>query len=71
MFDDAAARFQVVLNHEEQYSVWPEDREIPAGWTAEGTTGTLDECTAHIDRVWTDLRPLSLRRLMAEQAGRA
>ena len=52
---------QVVVNHEEQYSIWPVDRELPAGWRPEGTTGTEQECLDHIERVWTDLRPLSAR----------
>jgi MbtH protein len=55
-------RCQVVVNDEEQYSVWPGDRDLPPGWRAEGTTGTRQECLAHIDAVWTDMRPLSLRR---------
>jgi MbtH protein len=56
--------YTVVVNHEEQYSIWPADREIPLGWRAEGTTGTKAECLAHIDEVWTDMRPLSLREQM-------
>ncbi|MER6029498.1 MbtH family NRPS accessory protein [Streptomyces sp. NPDC001851] len=59
----------VVLNHEEQYSIWFADREPPAGWTAEGTTGTKTECLAHIDKVWTDMRPLTLRQAMDRDAG--
>lgn len=55
----------VVVNHEEQYSLWSADRELPAGWRAEGTSGTREECLDHIERVWTDMRPLSLRRRMA------
>jgi MbtH protein len=62
--DDENARFQVVVNHEEQYSIWPAGRELPAGWRAEGTEGTRAECLAHIEQVWTDMRPLSLRRSM-------
>jgi MbtH protein len=62
--DDATARFRVVMNHEAQYSIWPVDRELPPGWQAEGTEGTRGECLAHIDQVWTDMRPLSLRRSM-------
>jgi MbtH protein len=54
-------RFTVVVNHEEQYSVWPVDRPVPAGWREAGFTGTREECLAHIDEVWTDMRPLSLR----------
>ncbi len=56
--------YQVVVNDEEQYSIWWEDREMPAGWRAEGTSGTREECLAHIDVVWTDMRPASLRRRM-------
>jgi len=62
--DEDRAAYRVVLNHEEQYSIWPDDRELPAGWRAEGTAGTRRECLEHIDRVWTDLRPLSLRTAM-------
>jgi len=54
-------RQQVVVNHEEQYSTWPVDAPLPAGWRAEGTTGTEQECLDHIERVWTDMRPLSAR----------
>ena len=60
-------RWRVVLNDEEQYSVWWADRELPAGWRAEGTEGTKDECLARIGEVWTDMRPLSLRRRMEAQ----
>jgi MbtH protein len=56
--------YQVVVNHEEQYSILPSDREIPLGWRAEGKTGTKAECLAHIEEVWTDMRPLSLRERM-------
>lgn len=58
--------YKVVLNHEEQYSIWPADRENPLGWTDGGRTGTKEECLAHIKEVWTDMRPLSLRIKMAE-----
>jgi MbtH protein len=51
----------VVVNHEEQYSIWPADRDLPPGWRAAGFSGSREECLAHIDTVWTDLRPLSLR----------
>ncbi|WCN83903.1 MbtH family protein [Micromonospora sp. LH3U1] len=60
--------YRVVLNDEEQYSVWWTDRDLPAGWRAEGTEGTRDECLAHIDEIWTDMRPLSLRQRMQSQA---
>lgn len=56
--------WQVVVNQEGQYSVWTLDRPPPDGWAAEGRTGTRQECLDHIDQVWTDLRPLSLQRLM-------
>lgn len=69
MFDDADARYVVVLNEEEQYSIWPEGRAVPQGWRAEGFGGTRDECLAHIEDVWTDMRPLSLRRKMEEDGG--
>ena len=59
--------YKVVVNHEEQYSIWPADREIPAGWREAGKTGTKDECLAHIQEVWTDMRPLSLRKKMEQQ----
>lgn len=62
------ATFRVVHNDEEQYSVWWADRDLPAGWHTEGTEGTREECLAHIDEIWTDMRPASLRRRMAEQA---
>ena len=54
----------VVINDEEQYSIWAADREIPAGWHATGVSGTRDECLAHIGEVWTDMRPRSLRLAM-------
>ncbi|MEW1719536.1 MbtH family NRPS accessory protein [Streptomyces sp. NPDC093109] len=60
--------YQVVINHEEQYSIWPEDREIPAGWNAVGKTGTKGECLTYVQEVWTDMRPLSLRRAMEQTA---
>jgi MbtH protein len=61
----------VVVNDEEQYSIWPAERDLPAGWRADGFTGTEDECLAYIDEIWTDMRPESLRRWMRdhEQAG--
>jgi MbtH protein len=56
--------YNVVVNHEEQYSIWPADRENALGWKAAGKTGTKEECLAHIKEVWTDMRPLSLRKKM-------
>jgi MbtH protein len=61
------ALYSVVVNDEDQYSIWLTDREIPAGWHAVGFTGPKDECLAHIDRVWTDMRPRSLRQWIDEQ----
>jgi MbtH protein len=58
--------YRVVVNHEEQYSIWPADREAPSGWRDGGKTGSKDECLAYVDEVWTDLRPLSLRQAMSE-----
>ena len=60
--------YKVVLNHEEQYSIWPADRGNPPGWRDEGTSGPKPECLARIKDVWTDMRPLSLRRRMEQQA---
>jgi MbtH protein len=57
--------YSVVMNHEEQYSIWPADRELPLGWTAAGKTGLKAECLAYVEEVWTDMRPLSLRQAMA------
>lgn len=57
--------YLVVVNDEEQYSIWWADRELPAGWTAEGFRGVKQDCLDHIATVWTDMRPASLRRRMA------
>jgi MbtH protein len=57
-------RYKVVVNHEEQYSIWPEDRENALGWKDAGKAGTKAECLAYISEVWTDMRPLSLRQQM-------
>ena len=59
--------YKVVVNHEEQYSIWPSYRENPLGWRDEGKTGLKAECLAHIAEIWTDMRPLSLRKWMEEQ----
>jgi MbtH protein len=56
--------YNVVINHEEQYSVWPVDRQPPLGWRDVGKSGTKDECLAYIGEVWADIRPLSLRTRM-------
>ena len=63
--------YKVVVNHEEQYSIWPAERENPLGWKDVGVTGPKDICLAHIKEVWTDMRPLSLRKKMEEDAKKA
>ena len=62
--------YKVVMNHEEQYSIWPADRENPLGWQDVGKSGNKEECLAYIKEVWTDMRPLSLRKHMEEVAQR-
>jgi MbtH protein len=57
--------YKVVVNHEEQYSIWPADRANAPGWRDAGNTGDKSECLAYIKCVWTDMRPLSLRKKMA------
>lgn len=71
VFDRDDLSFDVVRNDEEQYSIWPEGREIPAGWEPAGFRGLRGDCLAHIDRVWTDMRPASVRRWLesAENGG--
>ncbi len=58
--------YKVVLNDEQQYSIWPADMPNALGWYDEGVKGPKAECLAHIDKVWTDMRPLSLRQKMQE-----
>jgi MbtH protein len=60
--------YKVVLNHEEQYSLWPVDRANPPGWRDAEKSGSKSECLAYIKEVWTDMRPLSLRKRMEETA---
>jgi MbtH protein len=57
-------QYTVVVNHEEQYSIWLADQEIPAGWREVGKVGTKPQCLEYIGEVWTDMRPLSLRKQM-------
>ncbi|GGX43995.1 MbtH family protein [Streptomyces fructofermentans] len=64
----ADTTYQVVVNHEEQYSLWPLGKDLPLGWTAEGTRGSRADCLARVDEIWTDMRPLSLRRSLAAGA---
>lgn len=59
-------QYKVVVNHEEQYSIWFADREAPLGWREVGVSGQKSECLAYIKDVWTDMRPLSLRKSMEE-----
>ena len=56
--------YKVVVNHEEQYSIWPQDKANPLGWRDAGKSGTKAQCLAYIEEVWTDMRPLSLRKQM-------
>ncbi|MFT5392781.1 MAG: MbtH protein [Gammaproteobacteria bacterium] len=65
-WDDESTVFKVVINDEEQYSIWPADRELPLGWNAVGEQGTKSKCLEYISQVWTDMRPASLRRQMGE-----
>lgn len=58
------ARFEVLRNDEEQYSLWPAGLQVPAGWHKVGKDGSREECSAFVDEVWTDMRPRSLREQM-------
>jgi len=60
--------YKVVVNHEEQYSIWPEYKETPLGWKDVGKVGLKADCLAFIKEVWADMRPLSLRKKMEEMA---
>lgn len=66
-WDSPDTRFLVVVNHEEQYSIWPDYKEVPEGWRAVHKQGTKEECLAYIESVWTDMRPLSLRQALQAQ----
>lgn len=68
---DDTTIYKVVMNHEEQYSIWQADTEPPLGWTEVGKSGPKAECLAYIKEVWTDMRPLSLRKQMEEDAKKA
>jgi MbtH protein len=57
-------QYKVVINHEEQYSIWPLEKENPKGWRDVGKQGSKSECLAYIEEVWTDMRPKSLREKM-------
>ncbi|MDR3519192.1 MAG: MbtH family NRPS accessory protein [Azospirillaceae bacterium] len=62
--------YVVVRNDEEQFSIWQKELEIPKGWSAVGKEGLKDECLQHVNEIWTDMRPLSLRKKMEEDAKR-
>jgi MbtH protein len=59
--------YKVVVNHEEQYSIWPAEKENPFGWRDAGKIGSKTECLAYVKEVWTDMRPLSLRNKMEQR----
>jgi MbtH protein len=63
---DDATIYNVLVNHEEQYSIWPDYRDVPAGWRKSGKTGIKSECLGYIKDVWTDMRPMSLRTHMVQ-----
>lgn len=63
-FDDAAGRFLVLVNHENQHSLWPAFAAVPAGWEIVLPETGRDECMAYINENWTDMRPTSLARAM-------
>ena len=64
--DDDTRPYKVVVNDEEQYSIWPDGRDNPPGWTDAGKVGPKAECLEYIREVWTDMRPLSLRRQLGD-----
>ena len=68
VFDREDILFQVVVNHEEQYSIWPDYKAVPQGWRTVGKSGLKKERLAYTEETWTDMRPLSLRKKMEEQA---
>lgn len=63
--------YTVVMNDEEQYSIWPASRPLPLGWHDAGKRGTKEECLSYIQEVWTDMRPLSIRKKMEESSSQA
>ena len=62
--DQAASEYLVVVNLEEQYSIWPQGRALPSGWRAVGKVGSKEQCLAYIDETWVDMRPLSVRKFL-------
>jgi MbtH protein len=71
MSQEDSTVYRVVVNDEEQYSIWVEYRAVPEGWREVGKTGTKQECLDYIKTVWTDMRPLSLRRQMENYAAQS
>jgi MbtH protein len=68
--EEDSTTYTVVINGEGQYSIWPSHKDLPRGWRAAGKQGPKSECLKYIDEVWTDMRPLSLRRGRAGRAPR-
>ena len=68
--DEDGLNFKVVVNHEEQYSLWPSDRAMPLGWVEGGYSGPKRDCLAYIEQVWQDMRPRSVRDRMADASER-
>lgn len=68
MSDASEVQYEVVVNDEDQYSIWPVGRPLPAGWQTVGVSGPKAQCLAHIQTVWVDMRPRSLRLFMEQQA---
>jgi MbtH protein len=66
--ESAERQYQVVVNDEEQYSIWPAEADRPAGWHLVDVTGDKQTCLEHIERRWTDMRPRSLRERMSREA---
>jgi MbtH protein len=67
---DDRRTYKVVVNHEEQYSIWPAEKENPPGWRDTEKSGNKADCLQYVKEVWTDMRPASLRKQIAEQSGR-
>jgi MbtH protein len=65
VFDDETIEYFVVVNDEEQYSIWPAERELPKGWNAVGPPRSRQECLDYVEQVWTDMRPKSVREATA------
>jgi MbtH protein len=66
-FDREDGTFKVLVNQEDQYSLWPDFKAVPGGWSATGVSGSKQVCLDYVTKTWTDMRPLSLREFMAEQ----